>query len=106
MARVEIAHAEVDPVAVLTSYVHSSPFRNPAPVQETYRSCFNWVDKADRHWYSIQDHHHYQRWTARYLVGLLRFQTINMHTWANQHYYQSFHGWRKEFSRKIVRYDP
>jgi len=42
---------------------------DPAPLHDFYRTWFGIVDKADRYWYDVAEHHRNERWKYKFLIS-------------------------------------
>jgi len=42
-----------------------------APLHDFYKEYFNLVNKANKHWYCVKEHHSYQKWECKLLLAML-----------------------------------
>lgn len=77
---------------------------DPAPLHLMYRAFFNFIDKADRRWNSMEDHHGVNDWRIKYAKIILRFATINAWALKNSRHPILWRKWRKDIVVEILKH--
>ena len=75
---------------------------DPAPLHDMYRAYFNCVDKMDRRWNGVEDHHGVNNWKTKMIKIILKFATLNAWALKNSRYPILFRKWRKRVVREIL----
>lgn len=77
IAEVKLRYRKRTEVEKLEAHLKSHGFQGAGDAHVFYKNHFNWVDLANRTWYSVEEHHHHRHWEFKYLIALLRFAMHN-----------------------------
>lgn len=73
-------------------------------VIELYKKHFNWVDRFNRLWYSLDDKHGIDNWKTKLLFSIFRIAIINSWVLYNQYDTIDLFEWRKILSQEIFHF--
>jgi hypothetical protein len=101
--RSDTLHKDSDLVESLQRSLHDQYMADPAPLHDFYKDNFNFVDLADRRWYSVEEHHQHQRWQTKMILAILRTAVSNTWVYATKFEYQPWLSWRTALSLELLK---
>ena len=62
----------------------------------------NLVDKANKKWYAVEEHHGHQDWRAMMILSVLKFGMWNAWVYCSRVVYANWIAWRKATARLLM----
>ena len=106
LKRVGLEYRELSLIEQAKPDLEKSRLAGDGPIHETYKSCFNFVDMVDSRWYSVEEHHHYDRWQIKMILALMRFAVINSWTYHRNGTGEEWIQWRLAVASELINSTP
>ena len=100
--RSQTIHEKSSSVDKVYCSITSSAPPDPAPAHQVYRKWFNLVDKANKKWYAVEEHHGHQDWRAMMILSVLKFGMWNAWVYCSRVVYAKWIAWRKATARLVM----
>lgn len=101
MKRVEIVHKYLSEVEKLCRILYSDWQIGAGPVHLSYKASFSWVDRADRKWNSVEEHHQRRDWKVKYLLFVMRFAVLNAMVHSKQNHGEKWKPFRMALAQQL-----
>ena len=85
----------------LQNYIQKQYLNDPAEIHDLYKDYFNLVDLADRHWYSVEEHHRHQKWQCKMVLAMLHTAVANSWVYASKVKYAEWMDWRVKLYKEL-----
>ena len=101
LTRVAIVHRQFGQVEQVKRDLEAKRFVRDAKVHDFYAQHFNCVDLANRRWYSVEEHHHHNRWEVKLTLAILRFGILNAWTYQENFVGMEWKQWREGLASEL-----
>ena len=105
LRRTEYIYSKVSSIEQIKRFIKCQQYIKPAPAHDVYVNHFNFIDKIDRYWYSVQETHGNHRWRSKLLFSILRFAMQNVWIWHIQASYEPWQDFRKTLALELANFN-
>jgi len=95
-------HKNSGDVNKLLCYFQCKFLPDPAPLHDFYKKYFNLVDKANKCWYHVEEHHSHQQWECKLLLAILCVAIMDSWVYVTKLEPQKWIPWRVNLSKKLM----
>lgn len=91
-------------VEMMMNQLENVQLEDPAPINNFYKTHFNYIDLTDRRWNSVEEHHANLNWRSKMVQVILRFVVINAWAHASNREYQKFKKWHHDLGVELCNF--